>query len=214
MAPLLRFSNTTRLTLATPFAGLVCRLRRPVVCVFVAGALLCRLNGEPPPPSNAIQGKILDPSRSPIPGATVTAMADGRALSISSHAGQAGEFSLSLKPGSYRLSFSADGFRDSVRTVAVEDTISSPLEIILSVAPREDIVTVTETANYQVLASSSLKTSVPLRDVPQSVSIVTQDLIRDQGMQNMADVVRYVPGITMAQGEGHRDAPVIRGNAT
>ena len=33
-------------------------------------------------------------------------------------------------------------------------------------------------------------------------------------MLNMADVVRYVPGITMAQGEGHRDAPVIRGNAT
>ena len=138
----------------------------------------------------------------------MTATADGRALSISSHAGQAGEFSLSLKPGSYRLSFSADGFLDSAITVSVGDTIATPMEIVLSVAPREDIVTVTETANYQVLASSSLKTSIPLRDVPQSVSIVTQDLIRDQGMQSMADVVRYVPGITMAQGEGHRDAPV------
>ncbi|HET6763192.1 MAG TPA: TonB-dependent siderophore receptor, partial [Longimicrobiaceae bacterium] len=30
----------------------------------------------------------------------------------------------------------------------------------------------------------------------------------------MADVVRYVPGITMGQGEGHRDAPTIRGNAS
>ena len=29
----------------------------------------------------------------------------------------------------------------------------------------------------------------------------------------MADVVRYVPGVQMAQGEGHRDAPVLRGNA-
>jgi catecholate siderophore receptor len=33
-------------------------------------------------------------------------------------------------------------------------------------------------------------------------------------MQSMADVVRYVPGITMAQGEGHRDAPVIRGQTS
>jgi catecholate siderophore receptor len=30
----------------------------------------------------------------------------------------------------------------------------------------------------------------------------------------MADVVRYVPGITMGQGEGNRDQPTIRGNAT
>ena len=59
-----------------------------------------------------------------------------------------------------------------------------------------------------------MRTATPLLNVPQSVTVVTQELIRDQSMQNMADVVRYVPGITMAQGEGHRDAPVIRGNAT
>ena len=81
-------------------------------------------------------------------------------------------------------------------------------------AHREDIVTVTEIANYQILTSNSTKTPTPLLDVPQSISVVNQDLIRDQNMLNMADVVRYVPGITMAQGEGHRDAPVIRGNAT
>ena len=33
-------------------------------------------------------------------------------------------------------------------------------------------------------------------------------------MQSMADVVRYIPGVTMAQGEGHRDAPVIRGQSS
>src|SRR5687768_7550906 len=33
-------------------------------------------------------------------------------------------------------------------------------------------------------------------------------------MQSMADVVRYVPGISMGQGEGHRDAPTLRGNSS
>ena len=33
-------------------------------------------------------------------------------------------------------------------------------------------------------------------------------------MQGMADVVRYVPGVTMAQGEGNRDQATIRGNNT
>ena len=61
---------------------------------------------------------------------------------------------------------------------------------------------------------TATKTDAPLRDVPQSATVVTRALIRDQAMQGMADVVRYVPGITMGQGEGHRDAPTIRGQST
>lgn len=63
-------------------------------------------------------------------------------------------------------------------------------------------------------SSSATKINTPLRDVPQSVTVVTRTLIRDQAMQSMGDVVRYVPGITMGQGEGHRDAPTIRGNSS
>ena len=61
---------------------------------------------------------------------------------------------------------------------------------------------------------TATKTDTPLRNVPQSVSVVTDEQIRDQSMQSMADVVRYVPGVQMAQGEGHRDAPILRGNTS
>ena len=53
------------------------------------------------------------------------------------------------------------------------------------------------------------KTDTPLRNIPQSISVVTDQQIKDQNMQSMADVVRYVPGVQMAQGEGHRDAPIL-----
>ena len=62
--------------------------------------------------------------------------------------------------------------------------------------------------------STATKTPTLLRDVPQAVTVINRALIRDQGMQSMTDVVRYVPGITMGQGEGNRDQPTIRGNAT
>jgi catecholate siderophore receptor len=62
--------------------------------------------------------------------------------------------------------------------------------------------------------TSATKTDTPLRDTPQSVTVVTRDVINDQAMQGMGDVVRYVPGISMGQGEGHRDAPTIRGNSS
>ena len=61
---------------------------------------------------------------------------------------------------------------------------------------------------------TATKTPTPLRDVPQAVTVVSSALIADQAMQGMADVVRYVPGVTMSQGEGNRDQPTIRGNAT
>lgn len=61
---------------------------------------------------------------------------------------------------------------------------------------------------------TATKTATALQDVPQAVGVVTRELAQDQAMQTMADVVRYVPGVGMAQGEGHRDAPIFRGNTS
>lgn len=61
---------------------------------------------------------------------------------------------------------------------------------------------------------TALRIAADLRDTPQSIGVVSSQLIRDQAMQSMADVLRYVPGATIGQGEGHRDAPSLRGNAS
>ncbi len=58
------------------------------------------------------------------------------------------------------------------------------------------------------------KTDTPLRDVPQSVQVVPEALVKDQGMTSMAEVIRYVPGASMNPGEGGRDQPVLRGIST
>src|SRR5882672_3672023 len=61
---------------------------------------------------------------------------------------------------------------------------------------------------------TATKTDTALRDVPQSISVVTRALIQDQSMQSLADVARYVPGAGMAQGEGNRDTIILRGNSS
>ena len=58
---------------------------------------------------------------------------------------------------------------------------------------------------------TALKTPVPIIDVPQTLSIVTDDEIRKQGFREIGDIVRYTPGVNTSQGEGHRDAVVFRG---
>ncbi len=77
-------------------------------------------------------------------------------------------------------------------------------------------VKVTGKRNYykQDNTSTASKTDTILRDVPQSITVITRDLIDDQDMRTMSDVVRFVPGVSMGQGEGHRDAPTMRGNSS
>lgn len=63
-------------------------------------------------------------------------------------------------------------------------------------------------------STSATKTDTPLQDVPQSITVVPESLIKDQAMQSLSDVVRYIPGISPGQGEGNRDQLTIRGNNT
>lgn len=76
-------------------------------------------------------------------------------------------------------------------------------------------ITGTAEQNYVVKRSvTATKTDTLLLDIPQAVTVISKELMRDQAMQSMADVVRYVPGIVTAQGEGNRDTAVFRGNSS
>lgn len=63
-------------------------------------------------------------------------------------------------------------------------------------------------------ALNSVKTPTPIIDVPQSLSILTELQIEEQAFRDFGDVLRYTPGMAISQGEGHRDAIIIRGVQT
>ena len=58
---------------------------------------------------------------------------------------------------------------------------------------------------------TALKTPIPIIDVPQTLSIITDEDIRRQGFRDIGDIVRYTSGVNTSQGEGHRDSVVFRG---
>ena len=78
----------------------------------------------------------------------------------------------------------------------------------------EEIIVTGEKVGYTAITSAGLKTDIPLLDTPQTVSVFTKEQIEDQALQNMGDVLRYAPGISINQGEGHRDQISIRGQNT
>ncbi|RNF86081.1 TonB-dependent receptor [Montanilutibacter psychrotolerans] len=59
-----------------------------------------------------------------------------------------------------------------------------------------------EVQGQRVAESRSAKITQPLLDTPQSVTIVSADLMKDQGVTSLRDALRNVPGISMQAGEG------------
>lgn len=55
------------------------------------------------------------------------------------------------------------------------------------------------------------KTDTPLVDVPQTISVISREQLDDQGVLNLNDALRFVPGVVLGQGEGHRDQVTLRG---
>ncbi len=80
--------------------------------------------------------------------------------------------------------------------------------------PEVHIVSSVEKTYHAKSTTTATKTDTLLLDTPQAVTVISKDLIRDQSMQSLSDVIRYVPGIVAAQGEGNRDTVVFRGNSS
>lgn len=63
-------------------------------------------------------------------------------------------------------------------------------------------------------SSSATKTNTNIMDLPQTITIINQQQLNDQQITDMSKSVTYSPGIDVDQGEGNRDAFIIRGNKT
>lgn len=59
------------------------------------------------------------------------------------------------------------------------------------------------TSTFKVDRVTSAKISQPLLDAPQSVTIVPQQVLKEQNAQTLQEVLRNVPGITFMSGEGN-----------
>lgn len=68
---------------------------------------------------------------------------------------------------------------------------------------------------YKVEKSANQKFTAPLKDTPKSVTVISEELIRDTGSNTLQDALRTTTGITFATGEGgggaFGDRPFIRG---
>jgi hypothetical protein len=157
---------------------------------------------------------VVDSSEAPIPGALVTATSPGASDPTSATTDLRGAFTLTLKAGQYSVRVHVDGFRDVEERVAAGPADAPPARFVLQVAGVREAVTVTAPAGYRSRPSLPRPDAHPASRRPQSVTVVTSELIKDQMMVSVGDVMRYVPGVMVHQGENNRDQVIIRGNSS
>lgn len=81
----------------------------------------------------------------------------------------------------------------------------------LRIEEKRDSIEVTDRAPV-----ASPRYTEPLRDIPQTISVITKEVIEQQGATSLTDVLRNVPGLTITAGEGGAPAGdnlTIRGNS-
>lgn len=98
--------------------------------------------------------------------------------------------------------------------VAATLSASSAFANDSQVLPQVNVQAAAVQGYIQATSSTATKTDTLLRDTPQSITVITRELMNDQAMTSMADAIRYVPGIVTSQGEGNRDAAIFRGNSS
>jgi catecholate siderophore receptor len=160
--------------------------------------------------TRTISGTVLDVMGGVIAGASVTLQTPSGAQQTTTRADGGFTFE-NVLPGAATLTVTFDLFAARVIDVTRQDR---PLRIIMDPLGITEAITVQAAVGGERRMATGTRTETPLRDVPQAISVVSRDLIGDQTMRTMADVVNYVPGVGMAQGEGHRDAPIFRGNTS
>src|SRR5436190_5403186 len=187
--------------------------RASIACLLLVLALVLTTAPATTQAPVEFRAQVLYSTRAPVSGARATATPSTSGPALSAVTDERGEFRLALAPMAYTLAIESEGFVSATLRINGARPEEGPRQFVLQVAGLAETVTVNAAGGYTVpTITSATRTPTPLRDVPQSVTVITPELMRDQMMTSVADVVRYVPGITAHQGENNRDDIVIRGN--
>ncbi len=143
-----------------------------------------------------VSGSVSDSTGARVAGARV--IADCGSLHRETRTNAGGAFSFTLPLGTFRFRFEAPNLAPVDREFVVSaEAGHAELNVNLSVAQVKSHVTVSAEAGYvAVETESGTKTETSLLEVPQSISIVTRQLLDDQGAVKLDDALKNVAGVS------------------
>ncbi|MCK8495918.1 TonB-dependent receptor [Spirosoma sp. RP8] len=159
-------------------------------CLLILSSCLCFAQ------TGLIKGRVSNESGDPVEAINIILKGTGKGTITSA----SGEFTFSgLSAGSYQLVATGVGYQTLGRTISLAEQQTVTLNLTVQEAMQElqtvEIVGRRETTYKNDISFIASKTATPLKDVPQAVSYVTKEVLRDQGAFTMGDAVKNMSGV-------------------
>lgn len=157
-----------------------------------------------------LQGRVTDATGAAVSGAKITLIqaAGGREQKTATTTTDAeGRYQLSVAgSGDHRLTIEAPGFSSVSRNLSFTAGQSSTQEIQLQAANVFETITVSGgDVDYRAETSTTaMRADIALRDTPQSIQVITKQVMEEQGAVSINDVVRNVSGVSVPNSSGAR----------
>lgn len=101
-------------------------------------------------------------------------------------------------PGVSGLYTSEQALQQLLTGTGVSYSFTASKSVTLEIQARPESVEIRDDAT----SISSPKYTEPLRNIPQTITVIPREVIEKQGATTLRDVLRNVPGLTIAAGEG------------
>jgi iron complex outermembrane recepter protein len=147
---------------------------------------------SPSAPFADLNIRVIDPTGALVDRAEIEVRCG--ATVITGITGNDGTATIHLRKGSYSLSSSAPGF--SKKTVGVNIPLDAPLSVTMDVGSATDTVNISGDSGFVPYGSNAgSKTNALLMEVPQSISIVSEQEMEAREVITVNEALRYTPGI-------------------
>ena len=147
---------------------------------------------DPTAPHVDFTGKVSDPTGAPLVRAAV-ALRCGTFRQDGLTTGD-GTFRISAPAGSYLVEVNAPGFEMTAETLQL--TKPEKRDFTLQTGTYSSIITVTEPGGFFAGSSTTAtKTDAPLIEIPQSVSVITEDQMESRNVQTVNEAIRYTGSV-------------------
>jgi iron complex outermembrane recepter protein len=145
-----------------------------------------------------VQGTIKSANGEPIPFANISLLK----TKIGTLSKEDGSYLLTVESGSYKLNVSSVGYGNQQISVVVEPNATTIVNVVLQESMEQlqqvEIIGRKETDYKNQATFIGSKSATLLKDLPQSVSYVTKELMLDQAAFRVNDVVKNMSGVNQA----------------
>lgn len=179
-----------------------------VLASVLAFFVICGAASAQTPPLAGLTGRVVDPQRASVANAEITLLTAASQRVRATRSRADGSFAFEgVAPGEYVLLVRAPGFAEWTQTTTLG---SGPVTVTvaLQVAGLTEDVTV---QGAMTGTAATGKTNLPVRELPMTVHSVPNNVIREQGANDLVAALQNVPGVYAFTNYGVYEGYTFRG---